>query len=237
MFDDLDFKQVISLTETIINSGRYDELSALCVELHKVANEKDEWLATVFTSLHYRNGLEFKKLNKAIATKGDVLADIAWHTRNLLELCVWIMYCNQSKENAHVFYGDAARDSHDILSAFHKFSSTTGLYPQDQQTYDAAISRLEQSAASKNVSDIDESYQEARKIAKVVGLEHVYSAMNKTLSKFIHPTAYSVIGNWDGPTAQHLKNTFHGQACVMFAHNFNLLEDAIKKLYDGLSGD
>ncbi len=231
MSDDFDFKQMISLTETIINSGKYDELSALSVELHKVITEKNEWQATVFASLHYRNGLEFEKLNGTLNGGGDDLADIAWHTRNLLELCVWVMYCCQSKENAHTFYGDAARDGHDILSTFQKWSSTTGLYPQDENTYNAALNRLEQSATRKNVSDIDESYQRVHEIAKTVGLEHHFSTLNKALSKFIHPTAYSIIGHWDGPTNQHLKNAFHGQACVMFIQNFNLLEDAIKTLY------
>lgn len=151
MADDFDFGPILSQVENLTKSGKWEEANNLAIGLHEAVNQEDEWLATVFTSLHYRNCLEYKKLKSVIKMEEDILSDIAWHTRNLLELCVWVMYCCQNRENARVFYGDAARDGHEIVSVFQKWSITTGLYPQDEKSYTDAVARLEQSAANKNV--------------------------------------------------------------------------------------
>lgn len=232
MSNNFDFNEIISNTENLIKSGKWEELNALASALYETVNQEDEWLATVLTSLHYRNCLEYKKLNLVLKRQDDILAEAAWHTRNLLELFIWITYCCENKENAYIFYGDAARDTFDILNTFQKWSSITGLYPQDKEKYDAALKNLEKSANKKNVYDLDKSYKKIRKVAESVGLGLLFSTLNKGLSKFIHPTAYSIISNWEEDSSQKTKNVFYGQSCLLFSLGFNLLEEAMRKLYE-----
>jgi hypothetical protein len=66
------------------------------------------------------------------AKRRGALDYIAWITRNILELRVWVEYCSQSQQHCEEFYQDAVRDLNDLHRA------VGGLDPEDVKTLQRA---------------------------------------------------------------------------------------------------
>jgi hypothetical protein len=117
------------------------------------------------------------------------ITTLAWIARNLLELSVWIQYCDLKPENAKRFEEDALQD------AFGWAKAINGLHSYQEGTEDPAlagkITDLENFAVTKGVI-LDDDFMKVFDAAKEVGNDVMFSKSNKIYSKFAHPTAWVV---------------------------------------------
>jgi hypothetical protein len=112
---------------------------------------------------------------------------IAWYSRNLLELHVWIEFCCRNKPNAEEFYEDAIQDLVDINRCYG---------PHDEQL----ATDLEKATALIGKTKKLHEYRTTAKAAAALGgkdetssWQEYFKDQNKLLSKFVHPTALSVV--------------------------------------------
>jgi hypothetical protein len=115
---------------------------------------------------------------------------LAWTTRNLLELSIWIDYCNLSDANAKRFRDDAARDLLGFSRAIQSLQvHETGLEDAELK---AAQQRLATFAQSWGISALEDDFTKVSAAARDLGREASYLSLNKLLSKLAHPTAWAV---------------------------------------------
>jgi hypothetical protein len=126
--------------------------------------------------------------------RGDI-AVVAWLTRNLVELKVWAEYCATSEEKALEFCDDAIRD---LIELNRKIP---GLDGETKAELDRAEAGLPTVKASHKFKDIKDAATE-------VGLETFYKTNFKSLSKFAHPTALSVMATPTDSGAKVMRDEF-----------------------------
>jgi hypothetical protein len=124
------------------------------------------------------------------------LSKTAWTARNLMELSIWIRYCNLSDEHGKRFRLDGARDLIGFFKALKGYHGTK--IASEIPRMDAAEAELELIAKSEfGVASLGTSFVEVRNAADEVG-ETRYKDLNKLCSKFAHPTAW-IIAATDWP--------------------------------------
>jgi hypothetical protein len=117
------------------------------------------------------------------------LGAFGWATRCLLELSIWIDYCNLSNEHAKAFYDDEVRDAYGLSKAMEVYLRAKGKeHDFMQKTKDAVIGH----AQSLGISDPYDDFKRVADAAEEVGRKEEFSSTNKMLSKFAHPTAYAI---------------------------------------------
>lgn len=109
----------------------------------------------------------------------DVLNQIAWLARNLLELLVWVKYCNSSTARAREFWDDSIRDLYSLLD------------PNDENDPEF-VARLGKAIALIRTEKEPNAWKRVSKAASAVKQEG-YDRNSQTLSKFVHPMAMSVV--------------------------------------------
>lgn len=117
------------------------------------------------------------------------LSAAAWSTRSLLELLVWIKFCRGSVENARRFHEDALRDAQGLVEAHAKTCEALGI---DDKTSSLAFEQIQVLAKEDlGLDRIDAIFFAVAKAAKATGSvwSESFTHLNKTLSKFAHPTA------------------------------------------------
>lgn len=118
------------------------------------------------------------------------IATIAWIARNLLELSVWIEYCEKSDVNAKQFDDDATRDAYGWAEAINKlYKEKSG---KDNASLRATIDNLSTFAQAKGIPALDDDYKRVSDAATEIGLGKRFVNFNKLYSKFAHPTAWLV---------------------------------------------
>jgi|SRR5579859_985013 len=122
----------------------------------------------------------------------EALPAAAWNARNLLELWVWIKYCSASRENARRFHEDALRDVQGLTDSLSKMCELRGIQNQFEQTARKKIAEV--ALSELGLQSIDSNFIQVSQAAANVGLDKWFSACNKHLSKFAHPTAGLVLG-------------------------------------------
>ncbi|MDQ2945986.1 MAG: hypothetical protein M3Y27_08605 [Acidobacteriota bacterium] len=123
---------------------------------------------------------------------------ISWRARNLLELCVWTVYCAYSEKNTRTFYDDKGRDVSDLFKAL-TVLTTKFADPDAYVTVLAeAKKRLHERAAELGMSDVDKNFTPVHKAALMLGWND-FGGINKLLSKFTHPTAMIVLAGLTDP--------------------------------------
>ena len=133
----------------------------------------------VFVYVALRNALTMNKESLRQSADKNDLAEVAWRARNLLELMVWTEYCVQDLTNAQSFYEDAIRDLVDMNR------NRPGLDDETRERLSSVVATLADPSKPhkyKRVGDVAHDLQIA-----------LYEDNFKTLSKFAHPTAMSVI--------------------------------------------
>jgi hypothetical protein len=119
------------------------------------------------------------------------ITKVAWAARNLLELSIWVDYCNLSNAHAKRFRDDSARD----LIGFSKAIQSIYVegYGTPAQDLDDAMRRLVAFAEKTfNVAGLDDDFERVSDAAEEVGRRTTFSSLNKLFSKFAHPTALSL---------------------------------------------
>jgi hypothetical protein len=132
---------------------------------------------------------------------------IAWASRNLLELAIWAKYAITTKENAKRLNSDQANDLEDLLKGVVALAQK---YTPQHQELDAL---KEQSAWIKDLKDeygMDENDKRLNvgKVAVELGMGGLFYNLNPLLSKLVHPTAFSINLDLDGPREEQLRRMF-----------------------------
>jgi len=136
-------------------------------------------IATQANYQHLRNGY--------VAIDNPLLA---WACRGLLELRVFLKYALISGENARTFAADRLIDGRDIAKALIDLERFHGP-DADTPVLNEWLTAVEAQMANEGVAS--KAPLRASDIAKAVGLNDEYRAMNKVCSKLVHPTGWSVI--------------------------------------------
>jgi hypothetical protein len=120
---------------------------------------------------------------------------VAWLTRNLVELRVWVEYCSRSAQNAEEFFRDAVRDLADINK------NVGGLAPE-------TIEDLERAQEFIGTAKRPHKYKHVNDAAEEVGMKLGYAANSKILSKYVHPTAMSLLATIRDEAADMVRKQF-----------------------------
>lgn len=116
---------------------------------------------------------------------------LAYVARNLLELSIWVQYCNLSDAHAKQFRDDVTRDLFGLGKAIQSIAvQEMGV---EEPGLKRAQDRLVKFADAKfGIKNLDDDYKRVVKAAEELGREKSFVALNKALSKFAHPTAWAV---------------------------------------------
>ena len=110
--------------------------------------------------------------------------------RNLLELLIWIEYCRTSEDRSLQFLLDFNRDFIDLISTVLAKVPEVSSSPEWQGQARPLATLMQDSlfALGEPIS-----YTSILDAAKSIDVLLAFQALNKTLSKFAHPTAFSVL--------------------------------------------
>jgi hypothetical protein len=158
----------------------------------------------------------YRELLQRAKRRGN-LDYVAWITRNLLELRIWAEYCGRSAQGADDFICDAVRDIFDLNQ---KVGGLTG----------ETLAKLED---AKQFVGNARGYHKFRPVADAadeIGLKDFYVKYCKVLSKFVHPTAMSVVARFRGEEENLMRKQF-------FDLGREIAEDALKGLDSSCLGE
>ena len=136
------------------------------------------------------------------------ISALAWATRNLLELSIWIDYCNLSDQHAKRFSDDSLRDLYGLSKAVQQtVEAESGSKSND---LDRALGDLSQFAQKWGIATLEDDFKRVSDAAKELGRFSTFQAANKLLSKFAHPTAWAVhVSDNPGREAGYLTMILH----------------------------
>jgi hypothetical protein len=157
------------------------------------AEDKRLYPALAFVRLHQAVNDNLKRLNEPHDSKD--LGYVAWLVRNLMELQIWGDFCALSEKNAMEFYEDAARD---LIDLNRKGDPADTVLNEELSTIGKSLASDKQTHKYVTASDA----------ADALGKKDAFSAHNKILSKFVHPTAMSVCAPIRGEAATKVMNRF-----------------------------
>jgi len=163
----------------------------------------------------------YAKLREALAEDDQIR--MAWACRNLLEIAIFSRYVLISPEKAKQFTDDRLIDDLEIGKALRKLEEDArknriasgagdalpGLdKPDGPFDADGIIQEFTKKMAEEGVSP--RKPLRTSDLAKVVGLQDDYEAMNKVCSKLVHPMAWSLF------TAEAGTKRFSGASEIFF---------------------
>jgi len=158
----------------------------------------------------------FSYRNLLLACRQEGISAAAWATRNLLETRIWTEYVTASKDNARRFYLDWLNDARELLDKAHSYDGSINLEEWRITSPYADLDFGETTAETardwlgelRNSSAlVDEDYIRVGTIAKELGHAAKFASLNRMLSKFVHPTAFSVL-SMPSDRARHNTVTF-----------------------------
>ncbi len=224
--------RLVSGAADIKTSGRWEAVNVRIQALAAGPNADNGWWLMLFGSLCYQNFMEYLALKRAYENPQDCdIPIVAWHSRNLLELAVWSIYCAKSQDNARRFYEDMGRDVRDTFDAFTKWGTATAQASDWLNPIAAAKQEFaEQAKCIEGIDSIDGQYKNVRNAAKECGLLHHFDLNFKVLSKFAHPTAMRVMAppGKDINIQIQFRDCFFGNGCLFFTGAFNALEKQLR---------
>lgn len=117
-----------------------------------------------------------------IASAGDLargydeerITVIAWSTRNLLELSIWIDYCNLSEAHAKVFEDDATRDLFGLSTAVKRTAEIALRAPIKE--FDDSLAKFATFAKSKGIAVLKDDFKSVKVAARELGREEEFKA-------------------------------------------------------------
>jgi Family of unknown function (DUF5677) len=114
---------------------------------------------------------------------------LAQTLRCLMELNIWIDFCNVSEENWRQFVDDAGRDIRELGQAGLKLYRGKNKKIEEHLAEDFV--ELEKEAEKHGIGkkELHRKYMSVRDAADTMGRGEIYSAMYKVASKYAHPTA------------------------------------------------
>lgn len=114
---------------------------------------------------------------------------LAWACRNLLELSIFVKYVLQSETNAITFQKDSIRDLHEMMRVMHDWQKREKPEQNDEAAEMMTVADTLKAFAGITTDD----YLRASVLAKTVGKAAEYETIHKICSKYVHPTAFSIL--------------------------------------------
>lgn len=151
----------------------------------------------------------------------DLQDRVAWTCRNLLELAVFAQFVVASESNMKEFAEDRLIDGHQIATLLFKMEEWVGGTPHAQNSVGPLI--------AEHAKMMDAEHITRRRFTSVADiatgtLKQEFSAVNQLCSKFVHPTAWSLLTADQGtarfPQASELLFTFGVQYFMMVCDTF-----------------
>jgi hypothetical protein len=124
---------------------------------------------------------------------GRSITLLAWACRNMLELNIIAKFVMLSYSNAQDFAEDMAVDGFEFFTAFREWYK--GHHPAKKlPELELTIANFEAEIAKRGIT---RGYLKMASMATTVGSSHEFQHMNKAMSKLVHPTSLSVLGQLD----------------------------------------
>ena len=136
--------------------------------------------------------LNLRELDHAF--KQRPMGMVALITRNLLELLVWVEYCQSSQERAKRFCEDSLRDALDMLKLRKEFATER--------------ERLIKMLKHNGIKNPEDSFFQVRDAAEELHKKDCFVFWNKLFSKFAHPTALAVMNDLPSEDIRWFKSSF-----------------------------
>lgn len=161
------------------------------------------------------------------AFEDDEQTLMAWSCRNLLELAIFTKFALSSKANSDEFAADRLIDGLQIGTYLKKLerNQNPGL---TTSTLDAVIDRF--AAKLKDEGITRTAFLPVNELSKKVGMHNDYETMHRVCSKFVHPTAWSLltsdIGSERFPEA---RNIFYACGALYFSIVFAEIVPHVRK--------
>lgn len=164
----------------------------------------------IFTALSTVAVNNYVSLRKAVDRDDQMM--LAWSCRNLLELAIFTKYALMSETNADEFAGARLVDGVQIGKRLKQLE----LYLNPHlatSAFDVVINRFTTQMLAEGITQT--KFLNTGQLAGAVGMKEDYETMNQVCSKFVHPTAWSIltedIGSERFPAADELFYTCGAQ--------------------------
>lgn len=218
--------------EQIASSGRWLAINNSILEANRISPQN--WRIEVFASLVAQLFSDYLELKAAFKADSSQISLLAWRARNLVETSVWLIYSAKDDNHARTFYEDAGRDGIDLIKAISNWGHSSGQSSEWLDIFPAAIERLNTSAKERNIDSLEGSYTQVRNAAHSINMEKEFNVCWKILSKFAHPTAYSIINPHanDDEKTLFIKEFSYECGCTYFLHAFDFAESKITALLE-----
>jgi hypothetical protein len=162
------------------------------------------------------------------------VSTLAWLTRNLLELLVWIQYCNLNDENAKRFYDDAVRDMHGWAKAVHELTIFQDGRPDAKLA--SRLDNLDKFAAKRGIAPLADDFKRVSDASKEVGNDVLFSKSNKLYSKFAHPTAWVVATAKSEEADKEVRGMIFKDGEELAVMCYLVIRDEMARLYPDIVG-
>jgi hypothetical protein len=175
--------------------------------------------------IHFMGIVNVSMADLVRAHEEERLSTLAWITRNLLELVVWIEFATKSDENAKRFQDDATKDLYGWAKA--AIDLEKGRDSAEHKKLSDKMSELEKFAQSRGLVKLGDDYMRVSAIAKELGHDADFAPRYKLYSKFAHPTAWIVRTASSVEADADVRNMFFDDGVVLafaaiahFEHRF-----------------
>ncbi len=153
------------------------------------ANQKEKrlpgWKEYQLLSFIKYVGLYASDLNETY--RANRLDSLAQAMRNLMELSVWIKYCDLSKEDGKRFFDDGLRDMREMMEVLQKLYTKVNKEPQKK--LGEMLIDMKTNAPRFDIDDYKAGHVRVNDAAGKIGKQQAHSVFYKIASKFAHPTA------------------------------------------------
>jgi hypothetical protein len=205
---------------------RSDFLAGFLIEANNNEGTMDAW-----REQQLFNFIELLAQNAEDLVQGyraQRISKVAWAARNILEIAVWVDYCNVSDAHAKSFRDNSARN---LLGRTKAVKMTEA---QSQGTED--VERAEQQRKLDNfvetaygVTQLDDDFTPVSEAAKELGMQSEFLALNKMYSKYARPTPISLKPVADAEADAGFRSMFLRDAVGRAADALTTIREAIAK--------
>lgn len=164
------------------------------------------------------------------AKRTDALAQAM---RNLMELRVWVKYCQLSEQDGKRFFNDGLRDMRDMVQALQNVYAKANKEPLQQ--IERMLVDMKAKAPGFDVDNFDAPYLKVSDAAAKVGQQDGHVALYKIASKFAHPTAFLLAMEGEGmPGTQGMRDSLFELGAKLADSCITELEKTIREIYGDL---
>jgi hypothetical protein len=195
----------------------YENALGTCATLIPLvaALHENEPRKTVLLALLQATARECQRLKVGLIASDQAL--LAWACRNLLELSIFVKYVLQSEANGLTFQKDSIVDLHEMMRVVQKWQK------REQPERDEEVAQAMKVAdAFKELAGITtDDYLRASVLAKTVAKAAEYETIHKICSKYVHPTAFSILAAYEAGVLNALNLQFFQRGTLFNAEICN----------------